>query len=125
MQLKTLKLKTPGIQKFLTLQIYAYVCQKTMNFLRIKFHHQTLTRNDFFETVHKITNVKIVLHHSQVTGKITGYANDFCNMKVKENQTSFTCLARQFFLNLTCITCLKELGFCFETQKIFKLEEID
>ena len=48
MKLKTLKLKTPGIQKFLTLQIYAYVYQRIIDFPRRKFHHQTLTRNYFF-----------------------------------------------------------------------------
>ena len=26
-----------------------------------------------------------------------GYAHDFCNLKVRENQTSFTCIAHNFF----------------------------
>ena len=119
------KLKIPGIQKFLMLQTYAYVYKKIMDFPRTKFYHQTLTSNGFFETIHKIINVKIHLYHSHVTGKITGYAHDLCNMKVRGNQTSFTCLATQFFKNLTCIACLKELGFPFGTQKICALEKID
>lgn len=68
-----------------------------MDFPRGSFDHQTLPRNSFFETIHKIINVKIYLHHSHVTAKIYGYPQDFCNMKVRENQTSFTCIAHNFF----------------------------
>ena len=49
-----------------------------------------LTTKTFFENVHRIVNVKIHLHHSHVTCEILGYAHDFCNLKVRENQTSFT-----------------------------------
>ena len=79
------------------LQIYASVYQKLMDFPRGKFDHQTLTTNDFFETIHKIVNVKVHLHHSYVTGKIIGYAHDFCNMKVRQNHTSFACNTHNFF----------------------------
>ena len=95
-----------------------------MDFPRGSFDHQTLPRNSFFETIHKIINVKIYLHHSHVTAKIYGYPQDFCNMKVRENQTSFTCIAHNF-LSLTCIICLKESGFQFGIQKISTSEEMD
>ena len=39
----------------------------------------------------------IHLHHSHVTGKIIGYAHNFCNMKVSENQNQFSCIAHNFF----------------------------
>ena len=45
----------------------------------------------------RVINVKIHLHHSHVRCEILGYAHDFCNLKVRENQTSFTCIARNFF----------------------------
>lgn len=64
------------ISKF-TLQIYAYVYQKIMNFPRGRFDHQTLKTKELFETIHKIVNVKVHLHHSRVTGKIIRYAHDF------------------------------------------------
>ena len=84
------------ISKF-TLQIYSYAYKKLMDFSRARFDYQTLTTSGFFETIYKIINVKIHLHHSHVGRKIYGYAHDFCNMKVRENQTSFTCIAHNFF----------------------------
>ena len=68
-----------------------------MDFRRGRFDHHILTINGFFETIHKIVNGKVHLHHSHVTGKITGYVHDFCNMKMRENQTSFTYTANNFF----------------------------
>ena len=56
-----------------------------------------LTTKNFFENVHRIINVKIHLHHSHVTCEILGYAHVFCNLKVRENQTSFTWIAYNFF----------------------------
>ena len=51
---------------------------------------------NFFESVHRIINVKIHLHHSHMTGKIISYAHYFCNMKVRENQNQFSCIAHNF-----------------------------
>ena len=68
-----------------------------MDFPESKFDYKTLTTKNVFESVYRITNVKIYLHHSHVTGKIIGYAHDFCNMKVRENQNQFSCIAYKFF----------------------------
>ena len=65
------------------LQTYAFVYQRLIDFPQEKFDYKTV---NFFDSVHRIINVKIHLHHSHVTGKIVGSANDFCNMKVRENQ---------------------------------------
>ena len=73
-----------------TLQLYAYVYQKIIGFPRSKFDYETLTTSDLFIFVHKIINVKIHLHHSHITGKIFGYARDFCNEKVRENREAFS-----------------------------------
>ena len=80
-----------------TLQLYAYVYQKIMDFPNVKFHYETLTTKDLFIYVLKILNVKIHLHHSHVTGKILGYTYDFCNEKVRENKDVFSCVAYNFF----------------------------
>ena len=66
-----------------TLQLYAYFYQKIMDFLRGKFDYETLTIYELFVYVHRIISAKIHLHHSHVTGKILGYAQDFCNEKVR------------------------------------------
>ena len=73
------------ISKF-TLQTYVFVYQKLLDFPQGKFDYETVTTLNFFESVYRIINVKILLHHSHVTGKIIGYAHDFCNMKERENQ---------------------------------------
>ena len=57
-----------------------------MDFLHERLDYETLTTLNFFESIHEIINVKIHLNHLHVTGKIIGYAHDFCNMKVRENQ---------------------------------------
>ena len=88
------KTKSP---KFV-LQSYAYVYFEKMDFSpNLWSGNYVLTTKTFFENVHKVINVKIHLHHSHVRGEILGYAHDFCNLKVRENQTSFTFIARNFF----------------------------
>ena len=80
-----------------TLQIYAFFYQRIMGFPHCKFDYETLTTSDLFIYAHKIINVKIHLHHSHVTGKILGYAHDFCNEKVRENKDIFSCVEQNFF----------------------------
>ena len=84
------------IPKF-TLQIYAFVYQRLMDFHQGRFDYETLTTINFFESIHSLINVKILLHQSHVTGKIYGYAHDSCNMKVRENQNQLSCIAHIFF----------------------------
>ena len=80
-----------------TLQLYAFVYQRIMDFPQGKFDYKTVTTNDLFIYFHKIINVKIHLHHSHVAGKILGYAHDFCNEKVSENKDIFYCITHSFF----------------------------
>ena len=80
-----------------TLQLYAYVYQKIMDFPQGRFDYETLTTHDLFVYVHKIINLKIHLHHSHIRGKVLGYAHDFCTEKVRENKDVFSCVAHNFF----------------------------
>ena len=68
-----------------------------MDFPNGKFHYETLTTYDLFIHVHRIINVKIYLHHSHITGEIIGYADEFCNERVRENKDVFSCIAHNFF----------------------------
>ena len=68
-----------------------------MKFLQNKFEFETVATNDWFENIHKITNVKVHLHHSHVAGEVIGYAHDFCNLKVRENKGVISCIAHNFF----------------------------
>ena len=68
-----------------------------MDFPQGRFDYEALATINFFESIHRLINVKIHLHHSHVTGENYGYAHDFCNMKVRENQNQLSCLAYNFF----------------------------
>ena len=86
-----------NIPKF-TLQVYAFVYQRLMDFPQRRFDYETLTTKELFDSVHKIINKKTHLHHSHTSGKIIGYAHDFCNAKVRENKDVLTCIAQFFWL---------------------------
>ena len=85
----------------MTLQVYAFVYQRLMDFPQRQFDHETLTTNEHFDLVHKIINVKTYLNHSHITGKIIGYAHDFWKTKVRENKDVLTFIAHVFSV-LTC-----------------------
>ena len=57
-----------------------------MDFPQGRFGYETLTTINCFENIHKIINVKTHLHYLHVRRKIYGDADDFCNMKVRENK---------------------------------------
>ena len=84
------------IPKF-NLQLYAFVYEKVMKFPFSKFEYETVTTTNLFTSVHRIINTKIHLHHSHVTGEVKGYAHDFCNWTVRENNDVIPCIAHNFF----------------------------
>ena len=84
------------IPKF-NLQLYAFVYNKIMKFPFSNFECETVTTTNFFISVHRIINAKIHLHHSHVTGEVKGYAHDFCNWTVRENNDVVPCIAHNFF----------------------------
>ena len=84
------------IPKF-KLQLYAFVYDKVMKFPSSKFECKTVTTVNLFQSVYRILNVKVHLHHSHVTGEIKGYAHDFCNWTVRENYDVVPCIAHNFF----------------------------
>ena len=62
--------------------------------------------------------MKIHLHHSHVAGKIHGYAHNFRNMKIRQNQTQFSCTVRNFF-GFDMFFVLKGIGLSvWETQDL-------
>ena len=74
------------IPKFM-LQVSAFLYQRFIDFPQRRFDYEALTANKLFDSVHKIINIKTHLHHSHTTGKIIGYAHDFCNAKVRKPNT--------------------------------------
>ena len=69
------------------LKIYAYVYDELIYFPDSDISYETFWTNKFFINVHRLITVKVHLHHSQITGKILGYAHDFCKTIVIKNTT--------------------------------------
>ena len=77
--------KAMKIPKF-TLQLYSFLYHCLMDFPKLKFDEiKTITTNAFMKNLHRIVNYKVHIHHSHITGEIIGYAHDFCNWKMREN----------------------------------------
>ena len=51
----------------------------------------------FLENVRNIFFSREVIHHSHITGEITGYAHSFCNQKVMENKNQMSVIAHNLF----------------------------
>ena len=61
------------------------------------FMYATITTNNFFRNVHGLMKVKVHLHHSHITGKILGYAHDFCNLNFHEIKSQIPMIAYNLF----------------------------
>ena len=66
------------------LKVYAFVYDMLVYFPSSDIQYGTFTTSSFLINVHCLIKMKNHLHHSQITGKILGYAHDFCNKKVTE-----------------------------------------
>ena len=71
--------------------------QALIEFPRSNIECETVTTVNFLRNVYRIIKAKTHLHHSHTTGKNIGYVHDFCNWKVRENKTEFSCIAHNFF----------------------------
>ena len=84
--------KDMSLNKLITL-VYCSI----MNFLEKKFEIKTVVTKNFFNGVKDILFGSYVIHHSHVTGKIVGYAHDFCNKKIREIQNLILVFAHNLF----------------------------
>ena len=66
------------------LKVYAFVYDMLVYFPKSDIQYGSFTTSAFFINVHRLIKMKIHLHHSHITGKVIGYAHDFCNTKVTE-----------------------------------------
>ena len=89
--------KVSKIISKLTLQIMGFVYTCMMDSPNFGFLISAFTFAKFLEGLNHLTTFKLYLHHSHVIGKIHRHAHDFCNLKVKESQNFFSCLAHNFF----------------------------
>ena len=98
-EIKNSKTKIP---KF-TLKIYVFVYDILLDFPACTFIFETIKTEGFFDNFYRLINFKVHIHHSHVKGKIIGYAQNFCNMKVRENQIRSSCTTHNYL----------SFGFCF------------
>ena len=68
-----------------------------MNFPTTKFDEiKTVSTPGFIMALYRVINFKVHIHHSHVTGQIIGYAHDFCNWRVRENNYIIPLIGRNF-----------------------------
>ena len=97
-EIKTVLSTTHGNVSKFTLKIYVYVYDELVCFPRSDLDYETITINKFFTNVHRLIRGKFHLHHSHITGKISGYAHDFCNATLVEKSTpDIPFVAHNFF----------------------------
>ena len=58
---------------------------------------ECLTSENFLTNLLSIHTNKPVVHHSHVSGKIVGFAHEFCNLKVRENYSTIPVIAHNQF----------------------------
>ena len=78
-------------------KIISFVYLSLMDFPNNKFEIKTVPAKEFFCSVRGLTYGAYVIHHSHVSGQIIGYAHDFCNKKIRKNQTLILLFAHNLF----------------------------
>ena len=78
-------------------QIITFVYCNLMDFPNNKLEIKTIVIKNFFKSVRNLLYGSHVIHHSHVTGEIKGYAHDFCNKKLRENQNLIPAFAHNLF----------------------------
>ena len=91
-----LKTSFGRVPKF-NLGIYAFVYDCLIYFPKSDIQYETFPTNSFFVNAHHLIKMKVHLHHSHITGKIIGYAHDFCNARVKENNIEIPIIVYNLF----------------------------
>ena len=71
------------------LKLYTFVYDAMIHFPQSNFVYDIITTNN----AHRLIKVKVHLHHSHITGKILGYAHDFCNWNLRENKLQIAMIA--------------------------------
>ena len=91
-----LKTSFGRVPKF-NLKIYAFVYDWLIYFPKSDIQHESFTTGSFSVNAHHLIKMKVHLHHSHIMGKIIGYAHDFCNARVRENNMKIPVIAHNLF----------------------------
>ena len=75
-----------------------YLYQHSICFIKTnKIKGEIPISNKFLSNMYAISKNRKVIHHSQVTGKIIGFAHDFCNQRCRENYYTIPVFAHNQF----------------------------
>ena len=77
-------------------KIISFAYLKIMNFPKNKFVVDSILSSKFMGNVSNLMYDKHVIHHSDITAEITGYAHGFCNHRVRENKSSISVIAHNW-----------------------------
>ena len=109
-KLKTLKHKNEVSNDCSKKKVIGYLYRHSINFLPNDKINPDFPKSDKFlqNLIHIHTN-KPIIHHSHVTGNITGFAHEYCNSQVRENYFNIPVIAHNqyrfdFFLFLKELT---------------------
>ena len=106
------------VPKF-NLKIYEYIYDELVCFPRSVIDYETITTNKFFINVNWLIRGKFHLHHSQITGKIFGYAHYFSNTAQIERSTAKIPLVVDIFFGFDLFYSMK--SYCMDmVVKSFK-----
>ena len=97
--------------KYLNYSIISYMYAGIMKFPKEKYQVKTLVTKDFISIILNILNGQTVLHHSHMTGKVIGYAQDFCNKRLKENENLVLAFAHNLF-SFDILFVIKGIRLC-------------
>ena len=69
-----------------------------VSFPRSDIDYEAITTNNFFTNVDWLIRGKFHLHYNHITGKIFGYAHDFCNTtRIERSTPDIPFVAHNFF----------------------------
>ena len=101
-------------------KIISFVYLSLMDFPNNKFEIKTVPAKEFFRSVRGLTYGAYVIHHSHVSGQIIGYAHDFCNKKIRKNQTLILLFAHNLF-SFCFFFVVKGVSLCVWRPKQFNI----
>ena len=103
-------------------KIIDFVYLSLMDFPNNKFEIKAVPTKEFFSNVRDLIYGGYVIHHSHVSGQMIGYAHDFCNKKIRENQTLIPVFAHNLF-SFDFIFVVKGIRLCVRKTKQFNIGE--
>ena len=93
-----------------------------MDFPPNKFDIKTVTTKTFLDDVKNILFASHVIRYSHVTGNIIGYAHDFCNEKIWENQNPVPVFAHNLFSFYFSVVVVKGIRLCVRRTKQLNID---